>query len=154
MRTFAQIIEDALEEVSELMPWDLEEALATDQPPLLIDIREPYEYSAMHISGSINVPRGILETACEFDFEETVPALASGRDQDVVVICRSGNRSVLAAKVMQEMGFSQVRSLKTGLRGWNDYEQPLVDAQNKAVDIDDADDYFTAKLRDDQLSKK
>jgi hypothetical protein len=47
-----------------------------------------------------------------------------------------------------------VVSLKTGLRGWNDYEQPLVDKNDNPVDIDDADDYFTPKLREDQLSPK
>lgn len=52
------------------------------------------------------------------------------------------------------LGFENVVSLKTGLRGWNDYEQPLVNVEGQAVDIDDADDYFTPNLREDQLSPK
>ena len=41
--------------------------------PMLLDVREPYEFDAMHIPNSVNVPRGILESACEWDFEETIP---------------------------------------------------------------------------------
>ena len=104
----------------------------------------------MHIKGSISVPRGILETACEFNYEETVPELASARDREIILICRSGNRSVLAASMMQQLGYTNVVSLKTGLRGWNDYEQPLVDNTSKTVDIELADEYFRATLRPEQ----
>jgi len=149
MKTFAQLVEETRAQVKEIMPWDLAEKI-NDENLLLIDIREPYEYQAMHIAGAINVPRGILETACEYGYEETVPALVEARDKPVVLVCRSGNRSVFAAHVMQQMGYQQPLSLKTGLRGWNDFEQPLVDANDQPVDIDSADEYFTAKLRPDQ----
>jgi rhodanese-related sulfurtransferase len=104
----------------------------------------------MHIPGSLAVPRGILETACEWDYEETVPELVKARKREIVVVCRSGYRSVLAAKAMQELGYESVASLKTGVRGWNDYEQPLQDQEEKAVDIEDADDYFATPVRPDQ----
>ena len=73
------------------------------------------------------------------------------REREVVVVCRSGYRSVLAAHSMQLLGYKNVASLTTGLRGWKDYEQPLVDGAGNAVDLDDADEYFTPKLREDQL---
>jgi rhodanese-related sulfurtransferase len=114
-------------------------------------VREPYEFDAMHIAGSLNVPRGILESACEWEYEETEPELVRARNREVVVVCRSGYRSVLAAHSMQLLGYRDVVSLKTGLRGWKDYDQPLVDREGRDVDLDDADDYFTAKLREDQL---
>ena len=150
MKTFMQIVDATAQTVTEIMPWDLEEKLESNTKMLLVDIREPYEYEAMHIKDSLLVPRGILETACEFNYEETIPQLADARDGELVVICRSGNRSVLAAAVMQELGYKNVASLKTGLRGWNDYEQTLVDNNNNAVDIDAADDYFRTNLRPDQ----
>jgi len=65
MKTFQALIADALQRVEELFPWDLAEKLAADSDILLVDIREPYEFDAMHIRGSLNVPRGILEMACE-----------------------------------------------------------------------------------------
>ena len=79
-----------------------------------------------------------------------MPELASGKTSDIVIICRSGKRSVLAANTLLEMGFTSVRSLKTGLRGWNDGEYPLVDAKQQPVDPDLAEDYYTTKLRPEQ----
>jgi rhodanese-related sulfurtransferase len=105
----------------------------------------------MHIAGSISVPRGILESACEWEYEETIPALVQAREREVVVVCRSGYRSVLAAHSMQVLGYQNVVSLKTGLRGWKDYEQPLVDRSGDAVDLDEADVYFSPRIRDDQM---
>jgi rhodanese-related sulfurtransferase len=150
MKTYTDLVNDCLQHINELFPWDLSKELEQGNDPLLVDISEPYEYAKLHIPGSINVPRGVLESACEYDYEETMPALAAARDRDVVLICRSGRRSALATCTLQQMGFNKVRSLKTGLRGWNEYEQPLVDGDNNPVDIDAADDYFTTRLRPEQ----
>ena len=152
MKTFMQIVEETSKTITEIMPWDLEEKLESKTSPMLVDIREPYEFDAMHIKNSISAPRGILETACEFNFEETIPELASARDQEIIVICRSGMRSVLAASMMQQLGYQNIASLKTGLRGWNDYEQVMVNNSNKDVDIELADAYFAVKLRPEQES--
>jgi rhodanese-related sulfurtransferase len=154
MKSFRQLVEQCQEHVKEIMPWDLEEMISAGNPPILLDVREPYEFNAMHIYGSINVPRGILESACEYDFEETVPELVKARDREIIVICRSGYRSVLAASVMQQMGYLHPCSLKTGLRGWNDYEQPLVDEHNITLDMDAADKYFTPQVRPEQSAPK
>ncbi|MES9896286.1 MAG: rhodanese-like domain-containing protein [Candidatus Thiodiazotropha endolucinida] len=154
MKNFLNLISDSLTDVKEIMPWDLEERMQVNPGLLIVDVREPYEYDAMHIEGSLAVPRGILESACEWDYEETVPELVNARQREIVVVCRSGYRSVLAAFSMHVLGYDNVVSLKTGLRGWNDYEQPLVNRQGKVIEIEQADDYFTPKLREDQLRPK
>ncbi len=148
---YNELIEQYSKEVTEIFPWDLEERLATADRPLIVDVREPEEYAFAHIEGSINVPRGILEQACEWDYDETVPELVTARDREVIVVCRSGHRSVLAAYNMKLLEYLNPVSLKTGLRGWNDYEQPLVNAAGETVDIDEADEFFATKLRDDQI---
>lgn len=150
MKHFTDLIADALPEVDELFPWDLEEKLEEASDLILLDVREPNEFDALHIQGSLNVPRGILESACDWDYDETEPVLASGREREIIVICRSGNRSVLAAHTMQRMGFKHVSSLKTGIRGWNDAEQPLYNIEGEQVDIDDADEILASKLRPEQ----
>jgi len=151
MKTFKSLIEDVLPEIREMFPWDLEERLQENSDILLVDITEPREFNTVHIRNSINVPRGILEASCEWNYEDTVPELASARDREVVIICRSGNRSALAAYTMQRMGFRQVTSLKTGLRGWFDYELPLYDGDGNEVDEDAADAYFSKGPRPDQM---
>jgi len=151
MKTFQDLINDCLPAIEEIFPWDLQKVIENNHSPLLLDIREPYEFEALHIQGSINVPRGILETACDYGYEETVPELVKARDKDIIVICRSGNRSVLAAYVMQLMGYQSVKSLKTGIKGWNDYELPLQNSHGETVDIDEADMILMPKIRPEQL---
>lgn len=151
---YTELVTRSQENVQELMPWDLEEALEEQPDLMILDVREPYEFQAMHIKGSINVPRGILESACEWDYEETVPDLVRAREKDIVVVCRSGNRSVFACEVMQWMGYRKVRSLRTGLRGWADYEQLLVDGEDQTVSEEDSEEYFASHVREDQLRPK
>jgi rhodanese-related sulfurtransferase len=150
MKTFAQIAAEIAPEITEMMPWDVEEYLEAHPETLIVDIRETHEYDTMHIEDSVNVPRGILENACEWDFEETEPELVEARDRPVVLVCRSGNRTTLAAYTMQLLGYENVISLKTGLRGWSDYELPLVDIEEQPVDIEDADRYFANKILPEQ----
>ncbi|MCW8899560.1 MAG: rhodanese-like domain-containing protein [Gammaproteobacteria bacterium] len=154
MKKFNELVAESAKNVTEIFPWDLEERFLQNSSLLLLDIREPYEFAAMHIKGSINVPRGVLETACEYDYEETVAQLVEARDKEVIVACRSGNRSIFACEVMQKMGYTNVVSLKTGLRGWSDYEQPLFDKDGNEVDEDNAIDYFTSTIREDQMAPK
>ncbi|MCP4695818.1 MAG: rhodanese-like domain-containing protein [Gammaproteobacteria bacterium] len=154
MKRFQAFLDECRAAVEELFPWDLQEFMEKTSPLLLLDVREPYETDEVYIKGSLRVPRGILETACEYGYEETVPQLAAARDKDIIVICRSGNRSLLAARTMQLMGYQSVKSLRTGVRGWNDYELPLYDGDGKPVDIDTADELLASRVRPDQLRPK
>jgi len=154
MKRYEDLIADALTRVQEIMPWDLSRRLTVGDAPVLLDVREPAEFDMLHIPGSINVPRGVLEQSCAWDYDETVPLLAAGREQDIVVICRSGYRSALVADVMQQMGFSCVVSLKTGVRGWNDYEQPMEDAAGNPVDADAGDELLAPRVRPEQRKPK
>jgi len=71
--TFNQLLAQAQKEVAELFPWDVEELMEAGTEFLVLDIREPYEYKAMRIKDALNVPRGVLESACEWGYDETVP---------------------------------------------------------------------------------
>jgi rhodanese-related sulfurtransferase len=148
--SYDDLVQDALSRVKEIQPWDLRKVLDAGGEILLVDVREPTEFSLLRIPGAINVPRGILEQSCEWDYDETDPRLAAGRDRDIVVVCRSGKRSILAADTMQKMGFANVASLRTGVRGWNDFEQPLVDAAGNIVDPDNAEEWLLPSLRPEQ----
>ena len=151
MKTFKELNNYVIPHITKMFPWDLEERLEETSELLLIDITEAKEFNTAHIKTAINVPRGVLEAACEWDYEDTLPVLASGRDSEIVIICRSGNRSALAAHTMQLMGFNNVISLKTGLRGWFDYELPLYDENGNEVDEDEADAYFSKGPSTEQM---
>ncbi len=149
--TYKSLATKAAAEVRELMPWDLERLMREEPRLLIVDVRERSEFAQAHIPGSLNVPRGILESACEYDYAETEPELVAARDRLVVIVCRSGNRSALAAVVMGLVGYADVASLKLGIKGWNDSELPLVDASGQAVDPDDAVARLEPPLRPEQM---
>ncbi len=150
MKSFQELVNNCLKTVREVFPWDLEEGVDQKASPVLLDIREPYEFDVLHIKGSMNVPRGILELACDYGYDNTIPELVNARNKEVIVICRSGHRSVLAAHTMQIMGYKSVKSLKTGVKGWNDYELPLQNVKGQSVDSDMADDMLISRVKPEQ----
>ncbi|MGI9569527.1 MAG: rhodanese-like domain-containing protein [Desulfobulbia bacterium] len=154
MKTYKRLVAEHKKHVSELMPWDLVVKLYQQDKPLLLDIRETDEFLAMHIQGSINVPRGILESACDYDYYETMPELVTARNQEIIVICRSGNRSIMAAYTMRKLGYSKPISLKTGLKGWNDYDQLLVDSYQNEVDAEIAEAFLSPVVKPEQMAPK
>ena len=140
---YQSLVNKALETVNEVMPWDLMTELTNTSPPLLLDIREQNEFDMMSIKGSIHIPRGILESACEWGYEDTMPALANSRKQNIVLVCRSGKRSALAGQTLQQLGFNQVRSLKLGIKGWNDHDLAMVNQAGQTVDGDKMDEILS-----------
>lgn len=150
-KSYRTLVAEQAAGIEEIFPWDLLDELEAGADTLLLDIRCPDEFATAHIEGSINVPRGILELAVDYGYEETVPELVEARRRRVVVICRSGNRSILAATTLKLMGFEQAASLRTGLRGWNDYEQRLVAADGTGLDFDAVEEIFRARVSDAQL---
>lgn len=110
-QTAHDLVMAAKAQIQECSPQQAQEKLATAQL-LLLDVREPDEYAAGHLAGAVNIPRGVLEFRLSAD-----PALVdSGRP--LLVYCKSGGRSALAAKVLQDMGYSQVVSMAGGFDGW------------------------------------
>jgi rhodanese-related sulfurtransferase len=151
MQKLVDLLADSLKSVKEIMPWDMEEMIEKNPNILILDVRERDEYDTMHVPGSLNVPRGIVESACEWGYEETEPELVQARDREVIIVCRSGYRSILAAHSLQLLGFKNVYSLATGLKGYNDYELPFVDIEEKLVDTEVADVFFVNKILPHQL---
>lgn len=152
--TYKTMVAKVAPMVNELFPWEVIEQQEQGKDFLFVDVRCPSEYQVMQIEGSLNVPRGILEVACDYGYEETEPEVVEARDRHIVLICRSGNRSILAAYTMQQMAYKHVYSLKTGLRGWNDYELPLVFSNGNVVPLETADKYFDSVVSPEQLGKK
>ena len=76
--------------------------------PLLLDVREPWEFERCHIEGSQLLPMGeIASRAGELDSAK-----------EVVVICHHGGRSMQVAMFLEKQGFSEVINLAGGVDAW------------------------------------
>jgi molybdopterin/thiamine biosynthesis adenylyltransferase/rhodanese-related sulfurtransferase len=84
--------------------------MKSDEDLSLIDVRELDEWSQGRIKGSVHIPRGFLELRVE--------ALAPDRTQPIAVTCAGGTRSLLAARDLQELGYTDVVSVAGGFNGW------------------------------------
>ncbi len=89
---------------------DLRERLGTDDAPRLLDVRTAAEFETVHIPGSYNVP---LDTLKEHRGE-----IAAHLDDEVVLVCRSGQRSALAEKALAAAGLPHVTVLDGGMLAW------------------------------------
>jgi sulfur-carrier protein adenylyltransferase/sulfurtransferase len=107
--TFDALLRDLRTKTREIEPAALDGELK-QAAPVLIDVREPDEHAQGMIPGTIHIPRGFLEQR----IERTAP----NREGPVVLYCASGTRSVLAARSLAELGYSDVRSLAGGFTGW------------------------------------
>ncbi len=106
---------EARAKVEEISTAEVE--LIVGDPVLFLDVREPGEVREGHLPNALNIPRGLLEAKADFDFPHREERLQD-RDQGVIVYCASGMRSLLAAATMQEMGFSNVKSMTGGFVAW------------------------------------
>ena len=102
----------ALTTASTLAPADLRDALDSDTPPTVIDVRSPAEYSSVHLRGSYNVPLPLLAEHGE-EFASRLPG-------QVVLICQSGNRAGQAGERLEAVGVDPdaVTVLDGGIAGY------------------------------------
>ena len=95
---------------------DLSEQIEAGIAPIIIDVREPYEYQHARIEGSVLKPLGeIYQWARELD-----------KDQAYVLMCHTGARSYQAAFMLERMGFKQVANLVGGIDDWTMRIDPSV----------------------------
>jgi sulfur dioxygenase len=109
-----------LNSVRQLSPDEVAARVNTAAAPLLLDVREPEEYSGElgHIPGALLIPLRVLPERADAE-------LASFKDRDIVVICRAGVRSVTAAAILTGLGFERVCSRKGGMLDWDDARLPV-----------------------------
>jgi adenylyltransferase/sulfurtransferase len=110
-KTFQDIIGEARREIPELSAQQVNEALKNNgDSPVLLDVREKDEWREGHLEGAVSLPRGFLE----IKVESSVP----DKDAPIIAYCAGGVRSLLAAKVMREMGYRNVSSMAGGYAAW------------------------------------
>ena len=100
----------------QLRPGELATYLQTGGTPVLLDVREPWEWALCHLPGAILIPLGEL------------PARAQelNKDTETVVICHHGIRSYHAARYLETVGFGDVINLSGGVAAWADEVDPAM----------------------------
>jgi rhodanese-related sulfurtransferase len=90
---------------AELARW---RADASREPPLVVDVREPWEFAHCRIDGALSFPLGELARR-----QDELP-----RERPLVLVCHHGHRSQHAAMLLAGAGFAQVHNLRGGVEAW------------------------------------
>lgn len=94
--------------VREIGAAELETLLAAAERPVLVDVREAWEWESGHIAGAVHLPMSSLPARCaELD-----------REAEIVIYCHLGQRSRRAAAYLMGQGFQRVASLRGGIAAW------------------------------------
>lgn len=80
------------------------------ETPLILDVRTPNEFYSGHIPGAVLVPLQQLS--------QRLSELREHKEKEILVYCRSGNRSTVAAEILIRNGFRKIYNLRPGIRGW------------------------------------
>lgn len=96
--------------MADILNDELKARLDEGTAPTMIDVREPHEWDMDTLAGVEKISLGELPTR--------LAELEQYRDTELVMICRSGNRSGKATQFLQAQGFSNVRNLVGGMLGW------------------------------------
>lgn len=98
--------------VGQISVVELKKALDEGQDVVLLDVREPHELEICRLNFTLHIPLGDLR----FHLDD----LEQYKNSNLIVYCRSGRRSHLAAEFLQEAGFERVKNLKGGVLAWSD----------------------------------
>ncbi|HNY19718.1 MAG TPA: rhodanese-like domain-containing protein [Flexilinea sp.] len=101
--------EEEVTVVMKIKPEDAKKMLESENPPALIDVREPDEFASGHIPNAVDVPLG--------DVVNGVIRLGIPKDQPIMVYCRTGRRSSEAASKLQGAGYQKIYDLG-GITDW------------------------------------
>ena len=91
---------------------ELKQKMDSGEKINLIDCREPHEYAETNLGGKL-VPLGKIQTMQVEDLEDL-------KDEEVIVHCRSGQRSAMACRVLDQLGFKDTYNLVGGILAWQE----------------------------------
>lgn len=109
--TTQMLVDEAKQSITEITVTTARQLIVEGNISLL-DVREPNEYAEGHIDDAILLPRGVLE----FKYMQ-IPALTD-KAKALLVYCRTGGRSALAARTLQQLGYTNVLSMAGGFEAW------------------------------------
>lgn len=116
-----ELVEATKKVITEITADEFKTVYGGEDYFVLIDVRTKEEYDAGYIPGAVNINRGQLEFKIwkEETWDELGLYIPEKTDL-IVLYCRTGGRSALAAKSLMELGYQNVKSLKDGWKFWNE----------------------------------
>ncbi len=95
--------------MQQITPKQLKKYLeSATNPPMLLDVREPWEFQTCHIEGAVHMPMGQIPTT----YKQLDPT------RQIVVVCHHGMRSQQVAQFLEKAGFKNVVNLTGGVDAW------------------------------------
>ena len=114
-KSFKEFVQEARESgISEIDAGRLQEKMERGERFTLIDVRDPDEWEKGTIPGAVLLSKGKLELH--------IADHVSNPEEELILHCGGGSRSLLAAKSLRDMGYPNVKSLSGGYRGWKEYK--------------------------------
>jgi rhodanese-related sulfurtransferase len=117
---FLMLVNEARPSVRELTVEQVRERLAKNPDAVLMDVREDHEWEKEHAAEAIHLGKGILERDLERMFPE--------REQEIIMYCGGGYRSVLTAAAAKKMGYQNIFSLIGGYKALATAKWPMKQA--------------------------
>jgi molybdopterin/thiamine biosynthesis adenylyltransferase/rhodanese-related sulfurtransferase len=115
--SYAQMLSAVKSRIREATPREVWNLVADGSDHVLIDVREPDEYQQGALEGAVHIPRGYLE--------QRIENVVSDHERPIVLYCAAGVRSAFAAATLEELGYTNVVSLRDGFNGWKDAGLPF-----------------------------
>jgi rhodanese-related sulfurtransferase len=109
---FLKIVNDAKSRIKETDVNTIQSRLSRGEKFHLVDVREDREWNEGHLPGAMHLGKGIIER----DIEMKIP----NKSDEIILYCGGGFRSALAADNLQKMGYTNVKSMDGGFRGWKE----------------------------------
>jgi sulfur-carrier protein adenylyltransferase/sulfurtransferase len=94
---------------------------------MLLDVREPFEHATGMAAGAIALPRG--------EIAQRIAKIAPDHDTEILTLCAHGQRSLMAAQVLQQLGYGNVASVAGGTAQWIAESLPMAEAENEDADF-------------------
>lgn len=98
-----------LTDFKSISPQEASSLMKSDEKVTLLDVRTPEEFAQEHIEGATLIPLQTLES--------NLGSIAAAKNQNIIVYCHSGNRSVMASRILAKNGFKPL-NMQGGITAW------------------------------------
>lgn len=125
-KTFMQIAEEAMAEVDGISAEEVQQRMQQDTNALLVDVRDAADIpSTGLVPGGLNISLGMLPVKADLELPEQLrePGLQD-RSRQIITTCQLGPNAARGAKLLQDMGFTNVAYMEGGMAAWKAADLP------------------------------